>query len=216
MVIVFVQSTNGKVFDFFSIFDLQIPAPFSPFIKGRCKRDFIKSIPAPFRPRPFPPFSNSSYCFPLANSSPGLPPFQIPLMVFPLCKRGIKGDFIKYFSISSNPSQPLFVFLVFPLCKRGSRGISKISPSPSLPSSFSPFVKGGLRGISLSIFRFHQIHPSPSLPSSFSPFVKGGSRGISEISPSPSFIKRGVMRGNFIKREILWKKFIKVRCLKNL
>ncbi|HXK44701.1 MAG TPA: hypothetical protein PL060_02015, partial [bacterium] len=43
--------------------------------------------------------------------------------VFPLCKRGIKGDF-------RNLPQPLFAFLVFPLCKRGIKGDFRNLPQP--------------------------------------------------------------------------------------
>ncbi|HOL49433.1 MAG TPA: hypothetical protein PLW07_02545, partial [bacterium] len=52
---------------------------------------------------------------------------------------------------------------------------------------------------------FIEIHPDPPfssfcfpplrIPSVVSPFIKGGLRGIFEISPSPSFIKRGVEWG---------------------
>jgi len=68
-----------------------------------------------------------------------------------------------------SPPAPLFPPSVLPLCKRG--------------------IKGDFRNLPQPLFFL--------LP--FSPFVKGGLRGISEISPSPSFIKRGVVCRNFIQ-----------------
>ncbi|HOJ31087.1 MAG TPA: hypothetical protein PLP13_03525 [bacterium] len=51
---------------------------------------------------------------------------------------------------------------------------------------------------------FQKSPPAPLFPPPAFPLFKRGTKGDLEISPSPSFIKRGVMWGNFIKRGVEW------------
>ena len=147
------------------------PLSFSPFSKGGL-RGISRNLPQPLF------YKEGSYILPRYKIFlPVLPLCKILLPVLPLYKRGTKGDFIKNEDarrIPLNPSQLSF----FPL-------------------SFSPFSKGGLRGISRNLpqplFYKEGSYILPRYKNFFPvlPLFKRGTQGDFRNLPQPLFYKEG-------------------------